>query len=521
MATHRSHQYIALVSELVATQPSARSHCLLLKSVKAWCLALFAVGSALSGCFAQSGFILDQSFQAGIQKGRINGFIPLADGGGIALGQMRLNGTPPGAYRHAIRFDGDGEPLWVWTGAYPGHSATNVSIDALGRIYAVVRNEVHRFNENGYDTAFQGIQDDRIVVLDISFLALFDGGRMLLSGSFEINDAALDLSGIYRHVWLDGSGFLDTTRMPKRSGGMNMTQWPFGGFLCSTWWESVYDGDTVPSFFRIDDDGAYLGEFNCPLETGSVFGSIKAGQDGSLLASGRFRVSGASETTCVLRMTESGALDPSFQRPTFTDTTSWFARPMVREVLSMPDGSILVPGSFDLIDGEPRVVIAALNADGTLSGSMFSDVSCHYQIDTLGYGGPYMRQRWGASMVHGSADMYYLFGIFSDYRDGTSALEGYNSLVRLVDLTARIEERYPTPFVLRPNPTTGVSIVEFKGPIGRREVQLLNAIGMELSRTVVTSDPLMIDLSGMAPGVYIVVLLDQDGGRAAQRLVLE
>ncbi|MBO9662517.1 hypothetical protein [Dokdonella sp.] len=86
--------------------------------------------------------------------------------------------------------------------------------------------------------------------------------------------------------------------------------------------------------------------------------------DGDILVGGTFSQIGGAPHNYLARLDEDGNLDASF-----TGIASGGTSYGVMAIVRQPDGKILIGGSFDQVDGVPRKGLARLNADGSLDTS--------------------------------------------------------------------------------------------------------------------------------------------------------
>ena len=464
---------------------------------------LAIVTTGLFACaFGQSGFMLDPTFSTGICRGSVSKVFSLPDGGCMAFGRMRLACDQPDSFRHAIRFDAAGGVVWSWTGDWQNEVARKAS-NSQGFYYAILRNQIYRFTDLGFDESFQGLVDDRVIPYDLNGVRVFPDGRILLAGNLWVEDLSMNMDTMYSLVWLNDQGLLDATRAPKTSSGLALIDWPFGGFVGHSY-GLQYDGQAVPTFFFLNDNGEYQGELSLPVVAASVVFSFQPTASGHLLAAGRFVVQGEPDTTCLLRINTQGAIDPAFHRAAFRDTTSFFEWPGVASVLQLPGRGIVVPGGFDFIDGEPRTALAALDEDGLLREDFLEGISCEHVTDTLGFGGPYLRQRWIGSIVTGTEDRYFIHGQFTNFSDGwaTSNEQGY--LLRLVDLAANVRELNRESFSFAPNPASQSINILMEPNAARGQLVFLDMYGREVRRHDVQGQSFALSVAGLPAGVYLV-----------------
>src|SRR5882757_2305511 len=127
---------------------------------------------------------------------------------------------------------------------------------------------------------------------------------------------------------------------------------------------------TRPYLARLQSGGIVDGSF-APVLNGSV-NAIALQSDGKVLIGGTFtQVNGMTNNLRIARVNADGTLDTNFVG-TITNAGS------VNAILVQPDGRILIGGEFTLVNGQPRVALARLNANGSLDTSLQADVTGGY-----------------------------------------------------------------------------------------------------------------------------------------------
>ncbi|MBS1937726.1 MAG: T9SS type A sorting domain-containing protein [Bacteroidetes bacterium] len=128
------------------------------------------------------------------------------------------------------------------------------------------------------------------------------------------------------------------------------------------WNDKFYLGDITP--YRYFQDGTQDTTFNIlkngtyhPLQGGDYF----VLPDGGLLISGVlpvYETIGQGNTYCLLRFTNDGSLDTTFQPRTCSGDLNYFTQ--------LPNGQFIGTGSISTWDGQPASNIIRFNADGSL-----------------------------------------------------------------------------------------------------------------------------------------------------------
>ncbi|HEY9173240.1 MAG TPA: hypothetical protein VI136_13225 [Verrucomicrobiae bacterium] len=91
--------------------------------------------------------------------------------------------------------------------------------------------------------------------------------------------------------------------------------------------------------------------------------------DGKILVGGDFNVVAETARYRIARLNADGTVDDTFLPP-----FGWFECDVVYAIALQADGKILVGGTFNAMDGQPRKSLARINADGTLDHTFVADV---------------------------------------------------------------------------------------------------------------------------------------------------
>lgn len=135
------------------------------------------------------------------------------------------------------------------------------------------------------------------------------------------------------------------------------------------------DGAFDAGFGVGEDDGTPAGVVNVSLGDGNDFGTAIATQaDGKVVVAG-YHEEGASTNMVVMRLNTDGTLDDSFG--TADDGTAngivnislGDGNDVARDVAVQADGKIVVVGDSVVADGSTNIIVARLNADGSVDES--------------------------------------------------------------------------------------------------------------------------------------------------------
>lgn len=114
----------------------------------------------------------------------------------------------------------------------------------------------------------------------------------------------------------------------------------------------------VSGLTRLLADGSPDPSFANPIIY-ALLNTLAQQPDGKLLVGGNFTAYDGQPRNRLARLDANGTLDPTF-------STNIGADDHIHCIAVLPDGRILIGGSFTTIGGEPRSGLARLNADGTL-----------------------------------------------------------------------------------------------------------------------------------------------------------
>ncbi len=349
---------------------------------------------------------------------------------------------------------------------------------------------------------------------------VFPDGRVLVTGSHDMNDPVRGFVGQYQLVWFQNNGYLDTTRTHRQCNGILWTlkEQPDGKFLVGSWC-TQFEGHAVGPVFRMHADGSLDTTFTAPMEheQQTYTYAMHTYADGRILLGGVYTaLPGYQDTICVVRLLPDGSLDPSFTPvPGEAHYAPVWNPASARGLLPLEDGRIIITGTFDHLHGEPRGGIALLNADGSLSDEYFVGAAC----------GPYASPNGTARRIGGivPADdgSYYIYGTYLGYTDGTTNDPTQRFVSRLYGLNVGITERERITFKLYPNPASTQLTVELERMPAQGELLLRDALGRVVLRERVGTYHNTIGLHGLGSGVYLLELWSKGQRLESERVVVE
>jgi uncharacterized delta-60 repeat protein len=186
-------------------------------------------------------------------------------------------------------------------------------------------------------------------------------GQILVGGSFT----AYGGSPCRYIARLNSNGTLDSNFAPTGSGfngSVNVITVQSNGQLIVGGAFSSYNAISTSYIARLNTDGTRDSGF-MPTGTG-LDGTVKAiaiqSSNGYLLVGGNFNNYNGTSRKGLLRLTDTGQLDGSFNLPTFGSNT-------VSSIAVLPSGSILVGGSLFGVTAAPSTGLISVTASGSLT----------------------------------------------------------------------------------------------------------------------------------------------------------
>jgi len=272
-----------------------------------------------NGEFPQAPVIVTQPTPATFTTGAGESatFQALATGKGPLTYQWRLNGTP---------LDGKTSPTLT---------LTNLQAGDAGSYTVAVTNTTGTTVSNA---AVLTVSPSNPGNLDYSFNAPIS----------KVFSGATLFGGTAYKVWPQADGKIlaagDFDRVAVTPG----SPFPTGGTPCTNVARFTSTGTLDPSFT--------LGT----VATGGVIKALAVQSDGKILIGGTFTSYAGTTRNRLARLNADGTLDTGFMA-----TGTGFSDGEVLEILVLPNGKILVGGSFTTVHGVSRANLVRLNADGT------------------------------------------------------------------------------------------------------------------------------------------------------------
>jgi uncharacterized delta-60 repeat protein len=191
-------------------------------------------------------------------------------------------------------------------------------------------------------------------------------GKLIIGGHFTVFNGVtrnrivgLNADGTFDASFNTGSGFDGWVRNIKlQSDGKILV---FGGF-------SNYNGIPIRDIARLNPDGTLDLSFNPGTGFGGNYAElhgVEIQNDGKIVMTGTFQTYNGLSRNYLCRINSDGSIDNSFNIGTGLNNAGICLK-------LLPDGKLLVGGSFTSYNGTAATRIVCLNSDGTLSNSFTS-----------------------------------------------------------------------------------------------------------------------------------------------------
>lgn len=239
------------------------------------------------------------------------------------------------------------------------------------QVNGVARQSVARLNSDGsLDESF--LASNIAANAQVFELALQPDGRLLLCGFFSINGSQRKNFARFNSDGTFDSSFvtvLDGLFGVDSSSVFTLAMQPDGKIVIGGSFTSV-NNTSRNHIARLNTDGSLDSTF---LATGSgadfnIF-SLALQPDGTVLITGNFASFNGTARNEVARLSDTGALDLSF------NSGELLRSGFVLAMATQSDGRIVVGGTFITVNGTARSRIARLNSDGSLDNTFTTAVS--------------------------------------------------------------------------------------------------------------------------------------------------
>jgi uncharacterized delta-60 repeat protein len=234
-------------------------------------------------------------------------------------------------------------------------------------VHGVVRRGLARLNNDGsLDTAF----DSNLAPTSVTAIALESTGTILVGGQLgTANVARLDSNGaVIRKFGIFAASAV--TALAAADDGKFLVA---GDTL-------TISNQTRKGLARLNQDGSLDASFTPDFGLDNHFISPGKVESIALLPDGKILAAGALTNAAypgqfigVVRLNGDGALDASFLPVLFSVDIARYTNPNIHFAV-LPNGQILMSGSFTKINGRTRVGIARINPDGALDNDFDASI---------------------------------------------------------------------------------------------------------------------------------------------------
>jgi uncharacterized delta-60 repeat protein len=233
-------------------------------------------------------------------------------------------------------------------------------------------------NSGEVDTSFEtNLLNDVETGASVFAILKQPDGKLLIAGSFS-NVGGFSRRGLAR---LNADFSLD--RSFNVGAGLSnfgaLAVQPDGKILVSGSL-TASNGSTRNGIFRLNADGSLDTSFEVSFTSGSNLQTIIPLPNGKILIAGSFSSIGEISLPGIALLSSDGNLDESFNPGIITNNGS---QTNINTAAVQPDGKILITGFFTNISGSTRNRIARLNADGTLDLSFDTGIGPNAQINVI------------------------------------------------------------------------------------------------------------------------------------------
>ena len=454
----------------------------------------------------QQPFDLDTTFRTEINTWYVSSILPQADGRVIISGQLKFPGDLSFRSGARLNVDGSWDPSFA-SPAYMGGKLTSWN----GRVYQQNGPGIRRsWPDGALDTDYV-INPPYVSPLQGGDYHVYSDGRILLSGVHVLSDSIRGYEGLHCLCWLSNTGYLDTTAHHRTcSGSLDvfspLLNGQFIGSLGTSPNTASWDGQPTSNILRFDADGALDTTFVTNVWWGEAFAYWPL-PDGRVYAGGHFRITGILDTLQLVRFLPDGSLDPMFNNylnfaPGELDGSS----PGPTCIHPLDAGRLIVTGGFQWVNGQQRGGICVVDTNGNLLNDYFNASG----------GGSYLYQGLSTGTVRGiipaaTNDGWYIWGSYHGYDDGTNNDTLQRMVSRLYGLNVGLGEDQDPQMQVTAHPNPGGNHIRFNGLAhgGPVQVGVIDARGVLVMGTEVQPNE-GLDVSGLLPGLYVIVLNVRD-----------
>ena len=192
--------------------------------------------------------------------------------------------------------------------------------------------------------------------------AIQSDGKILIGGTFS----GYNGNPTSRLARLTTTGTIDGTFNVGGSGANNRVQRiavQSDGKIIVVGSFTLFNGVTANRVVRLNPNGTVDATFVIGTGANNIVNTVSVQADGKIILGGYFTSFNGVSANRVVRLTTTGAIDPTFTYGIGADNAVW------RSIVQ-PDGKILLAGEFTSYNGSASSRLVRLNSDGTYDASL-------------------------------------------------------------------------------------------------------------------------------------------------------
>lgn len=317
---------------------------------------------------------LDASFTAPFASGHFVEEVDLLPDGRIYASGTFSVGSPARVNFARLNQDGSLDQTFSSGGGRAGGAIYAQTVQTDGKILiggafvsynGASRQKIARVNGDG--SLDQSFASDVPEIVSVEYIAVEPDGKILVAGRFSFPGTLQS----YSLVRLNQNGTRDVTFRPpvSNASGYNVKPQPDGKIILTGYFTRI-GGTERGGIVRLASSGNIDASFYQTLKNhGSVETIVQQG-DGKLVVGGSFEKANGVFASNIVRFNLDGSVDHSFNKGEFgaggTDFDPAGFNNAVLSIARMPDGKLLIGGSFGSYGGVPRPSLARLTHDGFL-----------------------------------------------------------------------------------------------------------------------------------------------------------
>lgn len=335
---------------------------------------------------------------------------------------------------------------------------------------------------------------------------LLVAGSSIGTGIFDPNqDGYSFLSRVNTDFTFDSTWLHDTDYWIKRLYRYNDTSFITDGRFQYYYSDSSIAVETNSGIIKFDHNGNVDTNFvSEDLDKWSEIRQLKALKDGRIMVYGRFNFMETSpyydqDDYYLLRLLPNGQIDTnfSFLKSLVYNPGNYYA--YISAIEELDNGSYLIGGLFDSIQGHARGCIAIIDSTGMLDLNHFTSTGADsaYIIYSADYRGIY-------GITSTDDDKYYLYGRFSRFDGEVCAPiirifgESYISVPEVPQVQSLIK--------IYPNPANDYMQIEIPGNQNYGILEIYSIQGQILQSVSIKQNHQTINISSLLPGIYLCKL---------------